>query len=265
MVLRAHGHPIPLGRQTVPPSCTGLRTCSSCGPSFIPRSLGLPLHGSRANEHPPPGGHPGPGRRTPRKAAWVLPAGVGSPGTRGRKPPSPPPRACLGSFLVHRLEGALGLPAPSAHPVAVAVALPPIPHVSRGGGQDQEEAAQAQHHQSDAGSLAPRCLWGRCADGRPWPAKSLRPPRLRKSCPARLTSARRGCGRLAGGSPPGVRLGAERPLAGTSTHRLARPGTWPRSQSQLSGSQPPCQPARTLPTLTCSLTFPGATCGWEGV
>ena len=112
-----------------PLSCTGLGTRSPCGPSLIPGSLGLPLHVSRENEHPPPGGHPGPGRQTSRKAAWVLPAGVCSPGTPAGHLRLRRPGACLGSFLWHRLEGALGLPAPAAHPVAMAVALalPPAP------------------------------------------------------------------------------------------------------------------------------------------
>lgn len=119
--------PHPLGRPNGPAVLHWPGHTSPCGPSLIPGSLGLRLHVSRENEHPPPGGHLGPGRQTPRKAAWVLPAGVCSPGTRAGHLRLRRPGACLGSFLWHRLEGALGLPAPAAHQCGHGRGLGPAP------------------------------------------------------------------------------------------------------------------------------------------
>lgn len=131
MVLGAHGHPIPLAWPSghVVLHCPPPPHVFTLWPLLHPHVGAVPM-----SAH-----HPGPSaqrRRTSRQAAWVLPDGESSsPGTRGGHRRLRRPEAGLGSFLGHSLEGALGLPAPSANPVAGALALPPVPHVTSGQGR----------------------------------------------------------------------------------------------------------------------------------
>lgn len=98
-----------------------------------------------------------------------------------------------------------------------------------------------------------RCL-------RPWPAKSLKQPQLRKCFPRRPTSARKGWGREAEpGTPAWSLTWCRAPPGG---HQPLDHGFPPAPSHIPSASGSP----RTKgPTLTCSLPSPGAARGWQGV